>query len=750
MQGLSAYPDFFSTSCHCVQELPFNSFSVPPPNVTSENFRRTERRLGSEFGHFTATVKLPIFLLPPDSSPNGVDSNRRSWSRRTRDQDTFHTHVITPSYPMSRSVVEVPDVDAIIDTLQPHPVVTSVESRQWFSLPHTTIHVQGTAGVHISPRIDWLSQVNAMLDFDRSILSVEVQGERHADAFVSAIVSPVTSIGRMPPPESVTTLSRGNELSFTAYLCSHPTSSSSTNYRAARTNTIPDRVFGLRPQVEKTIRDMERMGVIKRESSPFASPMTVVKKKDGTVRVCLDAHWVKLQMVADCDAPRPPEDLLHSFQSIRYMSTIDLPTFLLLANSTEPIKRPLHSIAVGSFSGAMDVILSPEVGEYTITYIDDLLIVSSSFEEHLGQVLQRLRNAGTTLNLEKSVFLQEKVTFLGRSKLPGNFDRPWQGRRYSAVPAPKTRKQLRAFLGLCGYYRRFCEKYSHATAPLTRLLRKDVRWCWATNEHTAFERTKKLFLLRYLAGKMDFTDGSGVAVGVECYQLLDDGEHGVLGFTSRVLMGPKLFYTVTEKELLTIMFGLQKFRTILLGHVVIRTDHYALKCLKQCRLLNHRPTRWSLMLNGFDYEVERIRGKENMRITYNVNLPIVGATLTSEKQFITALFSSSGLDELKGHFRNLPSCSLKCICIYDLFTSIRTGVWELDYVFEVFRRNIRSVFYNVSNWNLHLNLALQNPESPEPLPVQVVVLGKDTSLANELAWDTQPLIVLFLVLCFEF
>jgi hypothetical protein len=77
-------------------------------------------------------------------------------------------------------------------------------------------------------------------------------------------------------------------------------------------------------------------------------------------------------------------------------------------------------------------------------------------------------------------------------------------------------------------------------------------------------------------------------------------------------MGPKLFYTVTEKELLTIMFGLQKFRTILLGHVVIRTDHYALKCLKQCRLLNHRPTRWSLMLNGFDYEVERIRGKENV------------------------------------------------------------------------------------------------------------------------------------------
>jgi hypothetical protein len=87
------------------------------------------------------------------------------------------------------------------------------------------------------------------------------------------------------------------------------------------------------------------------------------------------------------------------------------------------------------------------------------------------------------------------------------------------------------------------------------------------------------------------TDGSGVALGIECYQLLDYGEHGVLGFASQVLSGPEVFYTVTEKELLAIVFGLQKFRTILLGHrVVIRTDHYALKFLKQCLLLNDRLT----------------------------------------------------------------------------------------------------------------------------------------------------------------
>jgi hypothetical protein len=325
-------------------------------------------------------------------------------------------HIITPPHPMFRSAVEVPDVNAIINTLRPHPVVTSVEGRQWLSLRHTTIQIQGTPLISLldsgsevtcineenfialkardtihtlpvstsrlvgatgqqSSRIKWqglleftisgltftniflavknlirpvvigidcLNQVNAVLDFEQSTLSVAVQGERrtipfHADAFVSEVALPVTSVGRMPPSElappfdlsttitplsglcekaeSVTTLSREQRNQLYRVLASHQTPFVKRAYPIA---------FSLRPQVEKTIRNMERMGVIKRESSPFASPMTVVKKKDGTVRVCLDARWVNQQMVADCEAPRPPEDVLHSFQSIRCMSAIDL------------------------------------------------------------------------------------------------------------------------------------------------------------------------------------------------------------------------------------------------------------------------------------------------------------------------------------------------------------------------------------------------------------------------------------------
>ncbi|KAJ3662473.1 hypothetical protein Zmor_006821 [Zophobas morio] len=182
--------------------------------------------------------------------------------------------------------------------------------------------------------------------------------------------------------------------------------------------------FSLRPEVEKVINQMLELGVIKREASPFASPMTVVRKKDGSVRICLDARWANKQMVTDCEAPRPPEDLLQSFQSIRFMSTIDLrasywqiplcpestqyTAFLFNGQSYTCQVLPFGlKTAVGSFSRAMDIILGPEVRQFTVNYIDDLLIVSDSFDQHLlhlDMVLTRLRDAKLTINQWRLVY----------------------------------------------------------------------------------------------------------------------------------------------------------------------------------------------------------------------------------------------------------------------------------------------------------------------------------------------------------
>lgn len=451
--------------------------------------------------------------------------------------------------------------------------------------------------------------------------------------------------------------------------------------------------FSFRSEVETTIQNMLELGVIKREASPYASPLAVAKKKDGSVRVCLDARLINSRMVADHEAPTPPEEIFNSFTSIKYMTTIDLRssywqipltpdstkyTAFLYNGKTYTFQVLPFGLktAVGSFTRAMDVILGPEVQDFTYKYIDDLLVVSNSFEahlEHLEIIFAKLMRANMTINLDKTEFVKQEVKFLGhilttRGVLPD----PDKTRAIRNFPVPRTVKQLRAFLGLCNYYRRFSKQYSAVTAGLTRLLRKDQKWKWGSFEQEVFEQVKELFLnsvmLRFPNFKKTFylqTDSSGVAMGVELYQIDDEKEHLVLGFASKILRGPELLYTVTEKELFAIIFGLKKFRSLILGHqLVIRTDHYALKFLKQCRLLNDRLTRWMMYLNEFDFVVEHVRGQDNIVAdTLSRYPPELGdTTLLSDKhpivvpimhEYLVNLFEVDTLEELKVLFRDL-------------------------------------------------------------------------------------------------
>lgn len=436
--------------------------------------------------------------------------------------------------------------------------------------------------------------------------------------------------------------------------------------------------FSLRPKVEQALREMVHCGVIKREPSSFASPMTVVAKKDGSIRICLDARWLNKQMVSDTETPRTPEDLFHSFPNFNFMSTLDLTSsywqiplspescqytaFLYNGQSYTYQVLPFGlKTAVGSFSRAMDFILGPEVRSFTLNYIDDLLIISNSFSEHVAHleaVFHKLDIAGMTVNLKKSSFCKPEVSFLGHILTPNGIAMdPEKVDSITGFPIPKCKKHLQAFLGLCNYYRRFHLKYSQEMSALTHLLKKDSKWTWGDTEQHVFERVKALFLKTVILRFPDFakvfylqTDSSSVALGVELYQMLEQSEHGVLGFASRKLQGPELLYTVTEKELLAIIFGLKKFQTILAGYrVIIRTDHHALKFLKQCRLLNERLTRWSLFLSQFHYEVEYVKGVENIVADTLSRYP-PGCTVTTTESTNCPLVAMETLHPLVAQF----------------------------------------------------------------------------------------------------
>lgn len=411
--------------------------------------------------------------------------------------------------------------------------------------------------------------------------------------------------------------------------------------------------FALRPAVEETIQEMLRMNIITREASAFANPMTVTKKKDGSVRICLDARTLNERMVADTETPPAPEELLRYFRDVKVMSTIDLRSsfwqiplhkdsrkytaFLYNGRSYVYTRLPFGlKTSTGSFSRAMDVVLGPELRQFAVNYIDDLLVASSNWQDHqthLDRVLEKLEAANMTVNLEKSAFLQTEVKFLGHVLTTNGIQAdPAKVVAIRKFPTPQKQKHLRAFLGLCNYYRKFAQRYSEATQQLTHLLRKDTKWQWGPSEQKAFDDVKNLFLDTILlkhpdAGRTFYvqTDSSGYGLGATLYQLQEEGEKGVIAFASRSLRGAELNYTTTEKELLGVIFALDKFRMYIQGaKIVIRTDHQALTFLGRCRLLNERLTRWTLFLGQFDYSIEHVKGKHNIVPDVLSRFPIDG------------------------------------------------------------------------------------------------------------------------------
>ena len=398
--------------------------------------------------------------------------------------------------------------------------------------------------------------------------------------------------------------------------------------------------FALRSKVDLEIKRMEDLGVIRREASPYSSPMTVVKKKDDTVRICLDARYLNASMVNDIESPPPMDELIQKFHGKKFLTIIDLKSsywqiplapeshkytaFLYNSRSYVYLVLPFGlKTAVGSFSRAMDQILGPEVREFVTNYVDDLLVASTDFDshvQHLKIVFSRLQEANITINLKKTEFFKPQVKFLGfilseKGILPD----PEKIEAINKFPTPRKQKDIRAFLGACNFYRRFQKQFSSVARVLQDLLRKDVPWRWGLQEQNAFDKLKEFFLscvmLSHPDPKLSFilqTDSSDLGLGGVLYQVNHLGEELVITFISRSFQGPELRYTTTEKELLAVIHCLKKVKLYLLGRkFVIKTDHQALQFLKPHNALSDRLIRWMLYLQNFDFEFVHVKGVDN-------------------------------------------------------------------------------------------------------------------------------------------
>ena len=270
----------------------------------------------------------------------------------------------------------------------------------------------------------------------------------------------------------------------------------------------------------------------------------------------------------------------------------------------------------------MEKVLSGLQYDICLLYLDDIIIKSETFEEHLvnlGKVFDRLRSSNLKLSPKKCTIFQHKVEFLGHIvSEEGISTNPKKIDSVQNWPKPVTVKQVRSFLALCSYYRKFILNFSSIAKPLTRLTEKDVKFVWSSDCDQAFEKLKTCLVNTPVLGYPDLTkpfildtDASGVGIGAVSSQKQDDKER-VVACYSRVLTKSERNYCVTSRELLAVVDSIKHFHTYLYGtKFVIHTDPGSLRWLVNFKNLEGQLCRWSEFLAVYDYEIVHRSGKSH-------------------------------------------------------------------------------------------------------------------------------------------
>ncbi|XP_078234835.1 uncharacterized protein LOC144583831 [Pogona vitticeps] len=404
----------------------------------------------------------------------------------------------------------------------------------------------------------------------------------------------------------------------------------------------PYRVTGpYRDKVRKELDEMLRENIIVPSSSPWSSPIVLVDKPDGSIRFYVD--YRKLNRVTTPDAyPMPRLDnLIETIGGCRFISSLDLVKgyWQLRIDPRDQEKTAFCSPfglyefrvlsfglrnAPATFQRLMDQTLAG-LSDFTVAYIDDIGIFSNTWEDHLIHlelVLQRLSAAGLTVKASKCQLGSPEIKYLGHM-VGGGMIKPLEA-KIEAVrdwPRPNTKKKVKSFLGLVGYYRKFIPRFSEIAAPLTDLTRKkaDDRIPWTSDCEAAFQRLKEALINYPVLRAPDFdrefiiyTDASNSGVGAVLCQEDENGDQHPVSYLSRKLQKGERHLATVEKECLAIVYAIRKAKPYIWGrHFILCTDHSPLQWLKTMKTHNSKLMRWALNLQDYDFEVKVVRGSVN-------------------------------------------------------------------------------------------------------------------------------------------
>ena len=411
---------------------------------------------------------------------------------------------------------------------------------------------------------------------------------------------------------------------------------------AQRERRLP---FAIREQVREELAKLESDGIIEtvtNETTPWISPMVIVPKANGKIRLCIDMRGPN-QAIERTRYPIPTlEDLTFKLKNSKVFTKLDLTSafhqlelskksrYITTFQTENGIKRFTRlTFGVNSAQEELQHALRETIKDIdgTMNLIDDIIVHGENQEEHdesLFNLLQRFEEKGLTLNLSKCLFSQKYLKFFGFVfSEQGMHPDPQKLEEIKDMPEPEDVKALQSFLGLMNYFKRFIPQYSTLTYPLRKLLHKNTPWSWTSECRSAFETLRSSLTSTSCVAYYDprkettvYTDASPVGIAAVIIQNTANKEdHKLISYSSRSLTPTEQRYSQIERECLAIVYACEHNKLYLYGtNFNMFSDHKPI-----VNLLNNpnsivplRIERMTLCLQGYTFELQHVKGKENI------------------------------------------------------------------------------------------------------------------------------------------